>query len=114
METDFVGMNAETRKIQSLVKQITDLKEKGIDRFSSTIYWKGISDEVTEKLTELESLHNQYNTKKGEISKLIRDVVFGKYPMLKIGDVSIGEFSHNTRDIPYTVKLNGTLKYGEV
>ena len=107
----FTGVSVDVAKIRALEKEIQELKEKGVDRFSSTVIWNNITDEITEKFKEFQEIYKQYATKKGEIRSLIRAVIFAKYPMVKIDNVSIEEFNHDVGKITYTIQLDGTLKY---
>jgi len=115
LEVDWIGVPLETKKIQALEQELKNLKETGFDRFSTTVWVKKISEEVNDKFKEFENLHKQYYAKRDEISNLIRNYIFTTYPStLKIENISIGEFDHTTTNVPYTVRLNGKLKYGEV
>lgn len=117
VKDDIPEIRTETYNFQSsplekekkeLEKQVKELS-KGFEYFQGTVTYNSMSAEITLALKELEKLDDSYKTLKYKINKNIKSFLEDKYKLL-YREVTLGEYTHDTVEIGFTIRLKGKMK----
>lgn len=97
-------------KIKLLEKENESLKKRSFNSFSGRIRWSYTSDEAKKDLFDFRSLVVAVSNKKDNISKKVREYLREKYNSVSIDNVSIGEYTDENEYIPFTIRIDGSIK----
>jgi hypothetical protein len=99
----------ENKKIRELESRVKELSSS-FNRFSGKIRYNTMTSEITLGIEALEKINNDYSKNKAEIKKAIESYIVKKYGSVITSDITVGEWNHNTADIPFTGLLKGSIK----
>ena len=100
-------VNYSFQEIRDLKKQVELLGKQSFNSFSGRVRWDRVVNIEFKELIEISKL---YREKKEEIDKKLGNYIREKYNTISVDYVSIGEYKINDIYIPFSVKIDGSIK----
>ena len=106
-EVNYSFIAPKDQEIRDLKKQVDILSKQSFNSFIGRIRWDIVVNTEFKELIEISKL---YREKKEEIDKRLEVYIKEKYNTISVDYVSIGEYKLNDTYIPFTVKIDGSIK----